>query len=328
VARIPLIPLSLVYDATMRLRAAAYRRGWLASERLPLPSVAVGNLAIGGAGKTPLAAWIAARYAAAGITPGLLLRGYGGDEPLVHARLVPDAVVVADPDRVAGARRAAFEGARVLVLDDAFQHLGVKRDLNILVVSAESVGASPWTLPAGPWRESWGALERADWVVVTRRQASVESARRLADCVAARHAGVPVSVAHLALTGFQGLASGEERPLGVIAGRRVVAAAGVADPASFAAQLGALGAGVQLVAYEDHHAYSRADVGALLRSGARADYVVVTEKDAVKLRSQWPRDASEPLVARMQVSWEHNQASLERALDAVGARAPLPQPPS
>jgi len=256
-----------------------------------------------------------------------LLRGYGGDEPLVHRRLVPEAVVVADRDRVSGAQRAGLGGARVLVLDDAFQHLGVRRDLNILVVSAESAGASPWTLPAGPWRESWGALERADWVVVTRRHASIESARGLADRIASRRAGVPVSLAHLALTGFEGLASGQERPLGVIAGRQVVAAAGVADPATFAAQLGALGAGVQLVAYADHHAYSSADVGALLRSAARADYVVVTEKDAVKLRGQWPRDASEPLVARMQVSWEHNQASLERALDAVSARAPLPQLP-
>ena len=147
-ARLPLIPIALAYGGAMRVRAAAYRHGWLASARLPLPSVAVGNLSIGGAGKTPLAAWIAARFAARGIRPGILLRGYGADEPLVLARLVPGAIVVTDPDRMAGAARARGAGAEVLVLDDAYQHLRVARDLNIAVVSAESAEAAPWTLPA------------------------------------------------------------------------------------------------------------------------------------------------------------------------------------
>src|SRR5207248_5801426 len=98
------------------------------------------------------------------------LRGYGGDEPLVHRRLVPEAVVVANPDRVAGAAAARAAGARVLVLDDAYQLLGVARDVNVAVVSAESWAGSPWPLPAGPWRERWEALHRADLIVVTRKQ--------------------------------------------------------------------------------------------------------------------------------------------------------------
>ena len=325
-ARLPLIPLALVYGGAMRLRAAAYRRGWIATERLPLPSVAIGNLSVGGVGKTPLAAWVAARYAAAGITPGVLLRGYGGDEPLVLARLVPEAVVIADPDRAMGARRARAAGAGVLVLDDAFQHLAVARDLNVLVVSAESMEAPAWPLPAGPWREGWEALERADWVVITRRRASAAAAAALGDRIGSRRPGLALSIAELGLGGLEGLASGTTRPLTQVAGRRVVAAAGIGDPASFAAQLAALGASVQLMPYQDHHPYSAADVGALLRAGARADYVVVTEKDAVKLRGRWPRDASEPLVARVRVTWEHNGAPLERALDAAGAREPIPRP--
>ena len=149
-ARIPLIPLSLLYDATMRFRAASYRRGVRAIERLPLPTVAVGNLSVGGTGKTPLAAWIAGHCVTRGRKPGILLRGYGRDEHLVHQRLVPGAVVVADPYRCAGARRATAAGAQVLVLDDAFQLLRVVRDVNIAVISAESAEVSPWTLPAGP----------------------------------------------------------------------------------------------------------------------------------------------------------------------------------
>jgi len=310
----------------MRLRAAAYGRGWRATAPLPLPSVSVGNLAVGGAGKTPLAAWIAARYAARGLTPGILLRGYGGDESLVLARLVPEAVVAADPDRVRGAAHAHNAGAQVLVLDDAFQHLAVARDLNIVVVSAESIDASPWTLPAGPWRESRQALRRADWLIVTRKRASKEVAAECAERLTADRR-LPSSVAHLALTGFEGLHSGDEQPLSALAGSRVVAAAGIADPVSFAAQLEALDARVQLMPYQDHHAYAPADIDGLLRAGTRADYVVITEKDAVKLRGRWPRDASEPLVARVQVSWDRDGALLERALDAASAREPLPRSP-
>ena len=94
--------------------------------------MAVGNLTVGGSGKTPIAIWIARYYAERGLRPGILLRGYGGgDEALVHSTRVPEALVVADPDRVAGAERALAEGAHVLVLDDAYQRLDVRRDLNI-----------------------------------------------------------------------------------------------------------------------------------------------------------------------------------------------------
>lgn len=317
VARIPLIPLSLLYDATMRLRAAGYRRGWLTSERFSLPTVAVGNLSVGGTGKTPLAAWIADRCVARGRKPGILLRGYGGDEALVHQRLVPGAVVIADPDRAAGARRAAAAGAQVLVLDDAFQLLRVARDLNIAVISAESAEASRWTLPAGPWREGRHALIRADCVVVTRKQAGRDAAGAVADEISVRRPGRPVSVAYLALERFEGLRSGTRHPATVLQGRRVTAAAGIADPQSFAAQLRALGARVQLLAYQDHHAYSPGDVERLVRASGEADYVVVTEKDAIKLRGQWPHDAAEPLVAALTVQWERNGRQLEQVLDAA-----------
>src|SRR5213596_3337031 len=118
VVRLALMPLALAYDAIVRVRAKAYRYGVLRAKRLFLPTVAVGNLSVGGTGKTPLAAWIARYYAQRGRRPAILLRGYGGDEPLVHQRLAPEAVVVADPDRVAGARAAQRRGADLAVLDD------------------------------------------------------------------------------------------------------------------------------------------------------------------------------------------------------------------
>src|SRR3989449_1626415 len=115
-ARLALLPLAFLYRGVMVARAAPYRRGWAGVRALPAPSVAVGNLSVGGSGKTPLAAWIAQYYRRRGRTPAILLRGYGGDEPLVYRRLVPGGIVVPDPDRLAGAPRArGGGGGRVVV---------------------------------------------------------------------------------------------------------------------------------------------------------------------------------------------------------------------
>ncbi|MGH7676035.1 MAG: tetraacyldisaccharide 4'-kinase [Gemmatimonadales bacterium] len=326
--RAALVPPALVYRGVMAARAAAYRRGWLAVRTLPRPTVSVGNLAVGGSGKTPLAAWIAAQCARRGRRPGILLRGWGGDEHLVHERLVPEAVVVPDPDRVAGAARAVAAGADVLVLDDAYQRLDVARQLNIAAVSAEHERSVPWPLPAGPWREGWGALGRADLIVVTRKRASREEGAHLAARLRERWPGIPVAVAHLALEHLEELHTGRRHGLRTLAGKRVLVAAGIADPASLAVQVRASGATVQLVAYQDHHSYPERDVQRLVQAQADADYVVVTEKDAVKLRRRWPDGAREPLVASLGVRWEGNGEAVERALDALLASAPAsgPQP--
>ena len=189
-ARLALLPASGLWRGAMALREAAYRRGWLGVADLPLPSVAVGNLTVGGSGKTPIAIWMARYYVSRGLVPGILLRGYGADETLVHQHAVPNAVVVADPDRALGADRALARGAQVLVLDDAYQRLDVRRDLNVAVVSAETSRAVRWSLPAGPWREGWAALERADAIIVTRKRANADAALKLATKLQAEVVGV------------------------------------------------------------------------------------------------------------------------------------------
>jgi tetraacyldisaccharide 4'-kinase len=317
-----LLPFALVYRTVMSTRALAYRRGWLRRRQLPLPTVAVGNLAVGGTGKTPVAAWIASFFVRRGVTPAILLRGHGGDEQHVHQRLVPEAVVVADPNRVAGAERARAAGARVLVLDDAYQRLDVGRDINIALVSVESAPPRTvaWPLPAGPWREDWSALDRADVIVVTRRRAAIAEARRLANQIAARWPRAVVAGVHLALEGFAGLQSGRRTDRTTLAGQRVVVAAGIADPTSFAMQVRASGARVQLVAYQDHHPFPPEDVDRLAQLAKDVDYVVVTEKDAVKLRNRWPANAPEPLVAALAPRWELNGAAVERLLEGIVKR--------
>lgn len=315
-ARLALLPVSGLWRLGMETRGLAYRRGWIPVRDLPLPSVAVGNLTVGGSGKTPIAIWIARHYVARGLRPGILLRGYGNDETLVHQHSVPEAVVVADPDRAAGAERALANGAQVLVLDDAYQRLDVRRDLNVLVMSAETTRAVRWPLPAGPWREGWAALDRADAVIVTRKRATAEAAATLAQELEGRVRG-PVAVAHLGLGTLEGLVSGTRRPADTLAGKRVVAASGIADPDAFVAQTKATGAAVQVATWKDHHDYRDEDVAWLAHAARRADHVVITQKDAVKLRDRWPANVPEPLVALLDLTWEHGGDRIAAVLDAV-----------
>jgi tetraacyldisaccharide 4'-kinase len=316
-ARAALLPLSLLWRVGMGVRTFAYERGWLAVADLPLPTIGVGNLTVGGSGKTPIAMWIARFYAERGLTPGILLRDYGrGDEAKVHARALPEAHVVADADRVAGAERALARGAGVLVLDDAFQRLDVRRDLNVLVVSAEATRAVNWPLPAGPWREGLQAARRADLIVVTRKRASREVAERLA-AELERRTGGRVAIAHLGLARLEGLLSGRVVAPESLAGRRVVAASAIGDPESFVGQIKATGAAVQVATWKDHHEYRQEDIAWLAHAARRADYVVITEKDAVKLRDQWPADAPEPLVGVLDLTWEEGGEAIALALDAV-----------
>jgi tetraacyldisaccharide 4'-kinase len=202
------------------------------------------------------------------------------------------------------------------VLDDAYQRLDIRRDLNILVMSAETTRAVRWPLPAGPWRESWHALERADAVVVTRKRATVEAARTLADELHQR-TGVPVATAYLGLHWLEGLVSGNRAAAASMAGKRVVAASGIADPDAFVAQVKGTGAAVQVATWKDHHDYRDEDVAWLAHAARRADHVVITEKDAVKLRDRWPAAVPEPLVAVLDLQWEDGGERIAAALDAV-----------
>ncbi len=323
-ARVGLLPAAAVWRAGMGLREFSFRRGWRAAHALPLASVAVGNLTVGGSGKTPIAAWIARHFAARGRRPGILLRGYGADEVLVHRHDVPEAVVVANPDRLAGAARAAAEGADVLVLDDAFQRLDVLRDLNVLVVSAETTLAVRWPLPAGPWREGWGAIERADFVVVTRKRATAEAAAALAAEIS-RTTAVPIAIVHLGLHHLEGMLSGASRPVETLRGERVVAATAIADPDAFVAQVKGTGAQVQVATWKDHYDFRDEDVAWLARAARKADHVVLTAKDAVKLRDRWPASAPEPLVAILNVRFESGGEAFAAALDALVPPVKRPQ---
>jgi tetraacyldisaccharide-1-P 4'-kinase len=153
-------------------------------------------------------------------------------------------------------------------------------------------------------------------VIVTRKRAS----REAADTLAAElrpHVNGPVVLAYLGLARLRGLVSGRESTPSSLDGRRVVAASAIADPGAFVAQIKATGAAVQVATWKDHHVYRQEDVAWLAHAARRADHLVITEKDAVKLRDQWPSDAPEPLVAMLDLTWEEGGDALAVALDAV-----------
>jgi tetraacyldisaccharide 4'-kinase len=136
-----------------------------------------------------------------------------------------------------------------------------------------------------------------------------------------------VAIVHLGLRVFEGLVSGHRHPASKLAGKRVVAASGIADPEAFVAQVKATGAAVQVATWKDHHAYREEDVAWLAHASRRADHVVITEKDAVKLRDRWPANAPEPLVAMLDMEWEAGEDLMTQALDAlVASLDPPPNP--
>lgn len=282
-----------------------------------VPTVAVGNLSVGGTGKTPVAAWFASRLGALGFSPAVLLRGYGDDEPLVHARLNPGVPVLVDPRRRRSGKRALAQGATALVLDDAFQHRQMPRDIDVVLVSADAWDGRVRLLPAGPFREPLSALRRAHVVLVTRKAVSAARAREVADAVAAAAGRVPVAVAYLAPDQLVPWSGGPAGAVAGLRGQRVIAVSGIGAPGAFLAQLRATGADVLAVTFGDHHVYTAADVRAVVVRSEQADRVVCTLKDAVKLGPLWPPDAPSLWYLSQAVIWEAGREGVEALLDRL-----------
>ncbi|MFL5383476.1 MAG: tetraacyldisaccharide 4'-kinase [Longimicrobiaceae bacterium] len=309
---VALLPAEWLFRGVVAARNAAFERGMIDAERVDVPVVSVGNVGVGGAGKTPFAAWIAARLRAWGRTPGIALRGYGEDEILLHRELNPGVPVAAAARRVEAARELAAAGCDVVVLDDGFQHRRLARDLDVALVAVEGWDPSPRLLPRGPWREDVPALARADVVVLTRKSAGAARAREVAAEVRRAAPGKPVVLCHLAADRLTPLHGGAALDLAWLQGRDVLAVAALAQPEPFFAALRDAGATVEEAAYADHHPFSPADAASIrTRAGERP--IVMTHKDAVKLRTLLV-PSTEVLVLNQAVRIESGGGELDAAL--------------
>lgn len=334
-ARACLRGLSVPYAVAVAARNAAYDAGLLSAAAAPVPVVAVGNLTLGGTGKTPLVAWAVRTLLRHGRTPAIVSRGYGsrpgerGDEAAELAILLPGVAHVADADRRAAARGAAAGGVDVVVLDDGFQHRRLARDLDIVAVDVTDPFGCGHVFPRGLLREPLAGLGRADAVVLTRAS-TVPPARRdeiRASLESACRGGRPRTWAeadHLpvSLRRF----GGASEPLEWLRGRRVFAFAGIGNPAAFRTTLAATGcelAGFRWFA--DHHAYAADDLDAIAGEAAAlgAVAVVTTLKDLVKVRRDEIRGLSVVAVeiaVVLTAGSDALEAALLRAIDRAGVR--------
>lgn len=312
-----LLPVEGLYRIAIALRNEGYDRGWLRVERPPLPVVSVGNLGVGGAGKTPFAAWTGRWFLGAGLRPAVVLRGYGEDEVLLHQELNPEIPVFTAARRIEGARAAHRAGCDVVVLDDGFQHRSLARDLDLVLVSVEAWRSHRRLLPRGPWREPLAALRRAALIVLTRKSAPAELAASIRSHVAHAAPTVPVVDCRIAPAGLAPLHGGQasEIDLGTLAGERVLAVAALADPAPFEANLRAARAEVELAAFRDHHPFSSADAHVLLRRAAGRP-LIMTGKDAVKLRPLLP-PTTDAFVLNQRVEIEEGDVLLDSLLEGL-----------
>lgn len=327
--RFGLSGLAVGYRAGVAARNLAYDRGWLASARAAVPVVAVGNLTLGGTGKTPMVEWVARWFRRRGVRVAVLSRGYGPgqagatDEALVLEENLPDVPQLQDPDRVALAGVAVEElGSELLILDDGFQHRRLARDLDVVLVDATDPFGLGRLFPRGLLREPVGSLRRAGLVVLTRADLVDAETRVAIRRDAERRAGPLVWAearhAPVDLVGT-GVAAG---PLADLEGRRVAAFCGVGNPEGFRRTLEPLCGPVdRFRSYPDHHAYSAADVADLSGwvGAAGVDLVLTTQKDLVKLRAE--RLGGTPLRAlRVGMELLAGAALVDEALAALGPR--------
>jgi tetraacyldisaccharide 4'-kinase len=256
-----------------------------------------------------------------GARPAIVMRGYGEDEPEVHRALNPEVEVVVGADRASAVEDAVRRGADIAVLDDGFQHRQLKRDVDIVLISADRWTDDVKLLPAGPWREPLTAARRADLLIVTRKAAASREVDRVHEELARVAPRVPrVSVA-LEADDLVRVGGDERLPPAALAGQRVIAVSAIGDPSAFTRQLEAHGAAVTPVAYRDHHDFSRSDVAEVIRVVSGAAMVVCTLKDAVKLRDRWPREAPPLWYVSQRVVVERGVGGIERLLEAaLGAR--------
>lgn len=262
--------------------AVAVRNRWYDRMRLtvpPIPVVSVGNLTVGGTGKTPVVRWLGDWFRRRGVRTAVVVRGYGRDEVALHRRWFGDEAVFAGSDRRAGVRAAGKGGYDLALLDDGFQHRRLARALDIVLVAAED----PWRvrlLPRGRYREPLSAAGRATLVFLTCRTAGPGAVRSWRERLARAAPGVPVLNLEMTMGDWSDLAGGPASA----PGEDVLAVCSIARPRAFAAGLEALlpGTRIELAAYPDHHEYTAGDVAALLARRAGRT-IVCTDKDAVKL---------------------------------------------
>jgi tetraacyldisaccharide 4'-kinase len=341
-------PLEQFYALAMRLRAAAYRRGWLKSQRLPAKVVSVGNLTVGGTGKTPVVLHLARRLQERGLRVAILTRGYGrrepaplvvnglgevtkytpelmGDEPVLLTRHLPQVTIGIGADRFALAQQIlkmeTDRPPQVFLLDDGFQHLRLQRDLDLVLIDVSDPFGAGAVLPAGRLREPLGALGRADLVLLTRAANGVP--REVEDTIRRANPRAPLFRASTRLAGVFEAGTHKPANLFVLKQTPALAFCGIGNPEAFWDDLRRAGFNLAAtVVFPDHYRYAIEDFRRIIRQadGAGAKALLATEKDWINM-TVVPPSLPPTFYCRMELVVEDEPAFLaavEERLRAAG----------
>jgi tetraacyldisaccharide 4'-kinase len=333
-----------LYELGVWLRISCYERGIFKRHRLATPVISVGNLTVGGTGKTPCTAALAQMLRDEGLEVAILSRGYkrttegrievsngreilcepheAGDEPYLLARACPGVRVVADRDRWS-AGRWLEERAKpsVFLLDDGYQHLRLARDLDLALIDGADDLSKAEMVPFGRLREPLAGLARANAVVVTGSNRPFDRNRLETTIKRYAGSGVPILYAHSQITSMLDLNSGQSQAAAAFAGKRMAALAGIARPERLINDLESLGITIVLRRdFEDHHRYTREEIMelAVAAKQAGADGLITTEKDAANIPIEMIATLGLPcFVARIEFHWERPAEIRTLAFDAL-----------
>jgi tetraacyldisaccharide 4'-kinase len=323
--RLGLAAASVPYRMAVAGRNLAFDHGWKPAIKAAVPVISVGNLTLGGTGKTPMVEWLARHYRSQGVRVAILSRGYGqagglNDEGRVLEENLPDVPHLQGPDRAALAGVAVEElESELLILDDGFQHRRLARDLDLVLIDALDPFGGGHLVPRGLLREPVRSLRRAGVVVLSRAD-QVDAQTRAAIRVEAERRAGPLAWAEVRHAPLDLIDSaGGSTPPADLAGKRVVAFCGIGNPEAFRRTLAGLGAEILAFrAFADHYPYHAQDVSDLSAWAAehKAELALTTQKDLVKLRT--PRLGSTPLRAlRIGLEVIDGLGPLESALPTI-----------
>lgn len=334
---LPLRMLAIFYAFGIHMINLLYDRGCIKQQKLSCKAISIGNMTVGGTGKTPLVIMLANLLRHRGLKPAVLSRGYGGksrqctlvvsdgrnilassgeagDEPMLIGRLASGIPVIVGKDRASSGRYAVNNfGTDVVILDDGFQHRELFRDMDIVLLDSIAPFGNGFILPAGPLREPAGSLKRADLILLTRADSRE---RPLAERLRRLYPGKPVLASrHIPIE----LISGDRKnvfQLDYIKGKNVYAFAGIGDPNSFRDMITSLGGSlVFLIEYPDHYEYTAEDVDHISYNARQslADIILTTEKDGIRLEG-YKEFCSRLLLLRIEIEIIPDSKDLEDVL--------------